>query len=202
MTTVISSSFVIYDSATGEIRGIFTATHHDGDTVITDNTPEGCTALIVDGSSPVLNSQNGWSVVDGALVQVPPTDAALLAAAQTAQISVIETVYQAQIDNGFTSSALGESYLYPGTAVDQQNLTAVVTASMIPTLPPDWTTLFWCAAAANPSAWNYLPHTASQIHQVGLDALAYIMAAKMRRAQRNGQIQAATTIADVQAVIW
>jgi hypothetical protein len=197
------TAFVIYDSATGAVRGTFLAHHSDEDAAImAANTPAGCGALAADPSSPVFGGQKGWSVVSGALVMVPPTDAQLLAAAQSAQSSAIETAYQAHIDNGFTSSALGSSYLYPGTAVDQQNLNAVITASMIPGQPADWSTVFWCAPAGTPTVWNYATHTAAQIHQVGIDAMNYIMAAKMRRAQLNGQIQAATTVAAVQAVVW
>lgn len=197
------TAFIIYDSATGVVRGTFQANHNGDDAAVMEaNTPPGCGALAVDASTPVFGGQKGWSVVNGALVLVPPTDAELLAAAQSSQTGVIESTYQAQIDNGFTSSAMGTSYLYPGTAVDQANLTAVITASLIPTQPAGWTTVFWCAAAATPAAWNYLPHTAAQIHQVGIDAMAYIMATKMRRAQRNAQIAAATTVAAVQAVVW
>jgi hypothetical protein len=81
----------------------------------------------------------GYTVSAGELVApVPPTDAQLLAQAQTAQIALISAACQKAIYAGFTSSALGVAYTYPASDTDQQNLTASVLASMLAVSSPAW----------------------------------------------------------------
>jgi hypothetical protein len=146
-------------------------------------------------------STPGHTVVGGALVApTPPTAAQILATAQAAQIDLLNAACQAQIVAGFNSSALGASHTYPAQMTDQQNLSASVLASLLPNLPAGWTTPFWCADGGG--SWSYANHTAAQIQQVGQDGKAAILACLTKKAQLAAQVEAATTVAAVQAVVW
>lgn len=63
-----------------------------------------------------------------------------------------------------------------------------------------WTTPFWCENSSG--VWNYVPHTAAQIQQVGLDGKAAITANLVKNKTLATESQAATTIAAVQAITW
>jgi hypothetical protein len=102
--------------------------------------------------------------------------------------------------NGQSSSALGSPYLYPTTALDQQNLNANVVSSLIPGLPSIWSTLQLCQSST--SVWAYVPHTAAQIQQVGEDVKSAILTALTKRQNLQIEIEAATSIAAVQAIVW
>ena len=146
-------------------------------------------------------STAGCTVADGALVlPAPPTAAQQLAAAKVAQLDEITSACQRTIVGGFMSSALGAQHAYPAQTIDQQNLSASVLASLMPNLPSDWTTPFWCADASG--NWTYAAHTAAQIQQVGQEGKAAIIAAIQKKADLAAKIGAATTIPAVQAINW
>src|ERR1035437_3751184 len=63
-----------------------------------------------------------------------PTDAELLAAAKAKQFLKINASCAASIVSGQSSSALGTPHMYPSAAIDQQNLSANVLASLFPGL--------------------------------------------------------------------
>lgn len=137
----------------------------------------------------------------GGLVAKPaPTDAEQLPGAKQTKIAELAAACRAQIVSGFDSAALGTVHHYPAGQQDQANLTASVTASLVPNLPAGWTTPFWCADSAG--VWAYVEHTASQIQQVGLDGKAAITAALQRNAQLRAQVEAATSLAEVATVLW
>lgn len=123
-----------------------------------------------------------------------------LADAQQQQIVMIATACQAAIYAGFSSSALGATHMYPAKDLDQQNLTASVLASLMPALASNWTTPFWCEDSN--SNWAYVEHTATQIQQVGQDGKTAILAALSKNQFLVAQVMAATTVAQVQAIVW
>lgn len=127
-------------------------------------------------------------------------DSVLVQQARAIQLALIASASQVAQTTGFTSSALGSPYTYPSSIADQTNLTAVVVGSMIPNQPSGTTYLFWCKNEAGVEA--FVPHTPAQIQQVGLDALAAIMAGKSKQEVLSAEIQAATTIDEVQAIVW
>lgn len=127
-------------------------------------------------------------------------DSVLVQQARVVQLAQITSASQSAQTAGFVSSALGSPHTYPSGIADQANLTAVITGSMIPGQPSGTTYLFWCKDGAGLE--NFVAHTAAQIQQVGLDALAAIMAGKSKQLTLSAQIQAATTIAEVQAIVW
>ncbi|HDR9065468.1 hypothetical protein JQC70_22390 [Burkholderia contaminans] len=124
----------------------------------------------------------------------------MLAAAQEAQIAALNAACAGAIAAGFISSALGAAHTYPAQITDQQNLSASVLASLMPNLPSGWTTPFWCADSSG--AWSYAMHSAAEIQQVGQDGKAAILAAISKKAALAAQVNAATSVADVQAVVW
>lgn len=137
------------------------------------------------------SARHKW--IDGAWIQD-------LNSAQQAQVAVISSACVTAITGGFQSSALGKAYTYPSQQTDQSNLAANVLSSMYPGLPANWTTLQLCADSNG--AWDYRPHTAAQIQQVGSDGKAAIMACLTKNATLQAQIKAAPDVATVQQVVW
>lgn len=152
------------------------------------------TPSIVSWNTTKLGAQPSISVLQQAWGSV------LVQQAQSAQIAIIAAASSAAQTTGFSSSALGSAYTYPSGLQDQANLTACVVASMMPGNASTWTVDFWCTSAAGVS--GFVSHSAAQIQQVGKDALAAIMAAKSKQLTLSLEIEAATTIAEVEAVTW
>lgn len=121
-----------------------------------------------------------------------------LAGKQQRKLAAMSAQCKNTINEGFTSSALGEAHLYPAKTVDQANLVASVTDSLMPGLPEDWVTPFWCAVG---DEWSYCPHTAAQIQQVGRDGKAAIIAAMLKNEQL-AQMIAAATLETIDQVTW
>lgn len=126
--------------------------------------------------------------------------ATALAKAQVEQSAALNATCQSTIYAGCSSAALGSAHTYPTKAQDQANLNVSVTNSLYPNLPTGWTTLFWCVDAAG--VWNYAPHTAAQIQKAGADVKAFITATLTHNATRQASVMAATTVAEVLAVVW
>lgn len=123
-----------------------------------------------------------------------------LTQAQALQAQAIAVACRTAIYAGFTSSALGAAYTYPASDTDQRNLIAQVTSSLLPNLPSGWTAPFWCADSTG--AWAMRAHTAAQIQKAGQDGQAAITALRTQAAKLTAEIEAATTVAAVQAVTW
>lgn len=136
----------------------------------------------------------------GVLTSIAPSANVLLAQAQFDQIRSLSASCAAQIYAGFSSAALGTPHTYPTNDKDQVNLSASVTASLVPNLPANWTTDFWCADGAG--VWALRPHTAAQIQQAGMDGKAAIETAIRKNATLAAQVMSAATVAAVQAVVW
>ena len=128
-----------------------------------------------------------------------------LADVQRSQGALLAAACQAAIYAGFISSALGAAHTYPAKDRDQNNLAASVLASILPGIPAGWTTPLWCVDAAG--VWAYVPHTAAQVQQVGIDGKAAIVACLLRNQALATQVMAiqdtsAAGIAAVQAIVW
>ncbi len=143
----------------------------------------------------------GWTLINGVLTPpAAPTAAQLLAAAQAAQGAVLAAACAAAIVSGFTSSALGGVYTYPSKPNDQSNLIGAEAASRNPANPSTWTIPFWCADSTG--AWALRAHTAEQIQQVLTDGVTARVALSQKLAGLAAQVQAATTVSGVQAIVW
>jgi hypothetical protein len=137
---------------------------------------------------------------------IPPT----LADLQAQQVGIISMACAAQMTGNFTSSALGAVYTDPSKLTDQANMSVNVTRSLYPSLPAGWAAYQVCADSAG--TWDYRTHTAAQIQQVGADGEAMGMSCLLKNNTLRAQINAitdpnptnpsATTIADIQAIVW
>ena len=143
-------------------------------------------------------NQPGYTVVNGALVApLPPTNKELLAQAKAMQATKASTACASALTTGFTSSALGTTHTYPSQDDDQRNLQSAVSAAIA--APSNWTTPIWCASN---DAWSFTAHTAAQVQQVNTDWLAHRVAVQQKYADLITRINAATSIAEVQAIDW
>lgn len=144
---------------------------------------------------PRPSENHTWVVVDN--VGSWAIDLALFRQAKSLEIL---QACQIAIVSGFVSYALGDEYHYPSKTSDQQNLAASVLASYDPENEPTWSTPFWCADGSG--QWEFRPHTASQIREVGRDAKASILGFQFNNEQLQAQISAASTAEEIEAITW
>ena len=154
----------------------------------------------ISGAAVVIDSLD----ISSNLAATKPV-ALLLKEAKQDKLAELSAACVAQIYEGFNSSALGAPYLYPAKDKDQANLSASVTASLIPSLPANWSTDFWCADSEG--VWALRPHTAVQIQQVGLDGKAAIGKAIKRNADQAGKVIAimdsdSDWVGAINSVVW
>lgn len=143
---------------------------------------------------------SGFAVAAGAVVAYAPP-APTLAELKSIKITQLSADAQAAIYAGFESSALGSAHTYPAQNLDQQNLSASVLASLMPGLPAEWVTPFWCQDIAT-GVWDFRLHTAPQIQQAGQDGKSAILAALVKNKTLADQVVAAATAEQVEAVAW
>ena len=123
-----------------------------------------------------------------------------LLGARLAKATSIDTACRNAILSGFKSSALGIEYHYPAKLTDQSNLSGSIMASMLPDTPADWVTPFWCADGSG--VWEFRLHTAAQIQQVGRDGKQAILLAMGKNDQLQTAISLATTLEEINQIIW
>lgn len=158
--------------------------------------PEGSTVTLLPDDSPVFP---GYTF-DGTNFTAPPVAPVALADAQSAQTAILSAACQAAIFAGFTCTTLGAAYTYPAKMTDQQNLASSVLASMLPGVDASWATPFWCADASGNWAWRN--HSAAQIQAVGQAGMASVLTSQAKNATYAARVAAATTLAQVAAVVW
>ncbi len=188
---------VLYDTATARVLQ-----WQDTDKFNYGAAPTGTETLEVTATE-WANQEGTWYVINGSLTKTnpyAPTAAQLLNRAQIIQKALVNASCVSAMTGGFVSSALGSAHIYPSTLTDQHNLSGSVVASLLPNLPSGWTTSFWCMDSTG--AWSFAPHTAAQIQQVGMDGKAWITAQQEKLASLNAQIEVATTVSEVTAIIW
>ncbi|MET3446005.1 hypothetical protein [Ralstonia sp. 1138] len=129
---------------------------------------------------------------------VDPVSLLTLSEVRAAQATEASTACAAALTTGFSSSALGTAHIYPSQDDDQRNLQSAVSAAIA--APSNWTTPIWCANSND--AWSFTPHTAAQVQQVNADWLAHRIATQQKYADLIARVNAATSIAEVQAIDW
>jgi len=166
-----------------------------------------CKRLIASGIQ-VIPSVN----LDGTLAYPPGTTPAQISAVVSAlggdnlhllaakdqAYSRVSQACQVAIESGITSSALGSAYTYPTDKVSQLNLSGEVSAAILS--GPAGAYAFMCADGAG--AWARRPHTDAQIKQVGLDVRAHVKLHLDHLDNLRGQIAAAQTAMDADAIVW
>ena len=136
----------------------------------------------------------------GNLVFTTEAELPTLAQCRNRKAAALRAACQQQIRDGFSSDALGARHTYPAGETDQRNLTAAVTASLLPGQPADWTTPFWCADSAG--IWAMRDHAAAQIRRAGVDGRSAIVVAQRKLAALLEQVSAATSRADFGEIAW
>ncbi len=105
-----------------------------------------------------------------------------------------------EITGGYFSNALGEDHLYPSDETAQRNMMGSFLEALIPGLPDDWTTPFWCADKQR--QWEFRDHTAAQIIAAGRSGKAHVIACQSNLATRAAQVMAAKTVEGVSSITW
>lgn len=129
-----------------------------------------------------------WAVVNGEIVPSPN----LLVNTRAAQISILSSACQQQIVSGFSSSSLGSAYTYASGDIDQRNIVQSAQSTK--------GGLLACQNAAG--VWGIEPHTQDQSQQALEDFVAARDATRLKLVGLVAKVNAATTVADVQAVVW
>lgn len=119
-----------------------------------------------------------------------PTPAQLLASAQAIQSALVKSSCANAITTTFASLALGSAFNYDCSPLDQANISYVSVHGGS----------LWCQAGTNP--WTFIAHTIIQGLQVQADMTTHIQAQQAIYAGLLTQINAATTPAAVQAIVW
>ena len=109
---------------------------------------------------------------------------------QATQPTAMQSECQSAIVGGFTSSALGSPYSYPSDPVTQTNIMLATIAGGS----------LWCQPSGG--KWAYTAHTATEAQAVRASLAAWIQAQQTTYAGLLTNINAATTVAGVQAVAW
>lgn len=152
--------------------------------------PAGISAIaITDEQWQVCLATPGYAIANNALV--PPTSAQLLASARTMKIAVLASACTSAITSGFSSSALGSAHNYPSMITDQTNQGTVASN---PTGG-----LLWCETG---SSWAFIQHTQAQAQTVVGNFATYLNSCQSRLVSLTGQVNAAATVAAVQAIGW
>lgn len=141
--------------------------------------------------------QVGW-VYDGAEFSAPA--ALSIATLRASKSDQIRKACEAHILAGFESSALGAAYRYPSNDRDQVNLSGSVSRSILPAAQPGDAYPFLCMDAGG--VWDYRLHTAAQIQAVGAAAYDFILAARVKNATLQAQIEVATNQGELDEISW
>jgi hypothetical protein len=131
----------------------------------------------------------------GLVVAANPVDAT-----RQKRIAALTRECSARIIGGFSSSALGAPHAYPSDIKDQINLMGSVTDSIMPGLPANWETPFWCRDAGG--VWNWKMHDVAQIQQAGRDGKSHVVTCQTTLAMLTAQIAEADTIEAINIIGW
>jgi len=136
----------------------------------------------------------------GNLVFTTAEELPTLGQCRNRKAAALRAACQQAIRDGFSSTALGTQFTYPANEIDQRNMTAAVTQSLVPGLPADWATPFWCADPAG--NWAMRDHTAAEIQRAATDGRSAVIAAQRKLARLLDQVSAASACTDLDAIGW
>ncbi len=136
----------------------------------------------------------------GNLVFTTEAELPTLGQCRNRKAAALRAACQQQIRDGYTSEALGAAHIYPAPEVDQRNMTAALTESLLPTVPSDWTTPFWCADGAG--VWSMRDHNARQIQRAAADGRSAVVAAQRKLAALLAEVSSAACRTDLDAITW
>lgn len=192
MTTIAPDAqriIIIYNTTTGRILKKVTCRE---DHVALQTIPTGCALLdvTIDPLAATGSPQTvQLSLTSMVLVAFQPT---LAEAVQQKLSQLTMACSQAIIQTGFTSSALGPTYTYPSLDQDQNNLVQCSIAGG----------KLW--VQDNTGNWGTDPvvHTAAQAAAALADFGTMRDAARTKLAGLAASVNAATTVAQISAIVW
>ena len=139
---------------------------------------------------------NNYNYIDATTSTLSHKDFRTLDELKASKTSEINSACEKAITSGFTSSALGTSCSYQSEQTDQLNLIGIVTAGQ-----DDY---FKCGVTdANGNVtWSYELHTIVQLQQVLTDGKAHKQGLLQKANTLKAQVTGATTVKDVEAIVW
>lgn len=188
----------LHTLSTGEIYG----SPYLGTAEEWTNIPAGCEALgpfPQDSALPevvdAFSNPQYYTVQSGKLVQKTSYADQLLADTKAAKIAELDQMCNQTILSGFTSLALGQEYHYPFDEEAQRNLTGALT---LLNADPTLTTVEFKVLDIG----KFVDHTRDQFLQVCKDAFAFKSSMIKKYHDLKDQVNAATTVDEVNAIVW
>lgn len=203
----MAKHFIIYEASGKIIRygscpdDAFDMQRQD-DELIAEGMADGATQYMDVASStlvefpPKPSTYHEWNWTTKAW-ELPST---ALDSAKSYQIAFLSNACSQAIIAGVISNALGTPHTYPTKPLDQTNMSASVLDSLLPNLPTNWATPFWCIDSGG--NWAYQMHSAAQIQQAGADVKAHIVTQLTKNVTLQAQVSLCTSIEQVQQVVW
>ncbi len=102
------------------------------------------------------------------------------------------------IITGIESSVLGISHHYPTELTDQQNLSGLVTETLLSNPPSEFK--FWCKDGNG--KWSRKAHTSTQIQQLGKAVASHVKTQQTQYEIKLGEIALATSQTELDLVVW
>ena len=155
---------------------------------------DGVTAVMTADEQAAYATPQAYLYQSGAFVANSAYPAMQLAQAMQAQVTAIEAGMNATLAGGFTSSANGTAIVYGYAASDIQHMQGIATASLL-------NVETWPIAYANIEGAE-VALTQAQFTQLVTDANTFNWAQIKQVRTLIASIETATTVADVQAVVW
>jgi len=139
---------------------------------------------------------NNYNYVDATTSTLSNKDFRTLDELKASKTNEINSACEKAITSGFPSSALGTPHTYQSEQTDQLNLIGVVTAGQ-----DDY---FKCGVedTSGNVTWNYEMHTIAQLQQVLVDGKVHKQALLQKAGTLKAQVTSATTVAEVEAIVW
>lgn len=173
----------IYDNTTNVIKSV-----HSGPDLNWVTVPAGCTLVEGDYLDQPL-PDDIYDPSTGTFTIPSPPVPDLLQIAKNARSAEMRRKCDIAITGSFNSSALGSAYLYPASMQDQSNMQRIALSGGS----------LWCYASGT---WSLITHTASQGVTVLGDFGSNCDAMRTNLSSKLAAINAATTVSDVNAIVW
>lgn len=186
----MGQKFAAYAKLSGEIIGFYDSEDSP--------LPVGMDAIKISEAEWIsCISSSGWRVVSGKLV---PPEPPALNEVKSSKIAELTKRCASTITGGYTSNALGAKHFYPSDTNDQINMMGSVSASLLPGIPEDWSTPFWCMDENGD--WARRLHSAAEIQTAGADGKAHVIACQAELDRLSQEVAAATTAEIIASINW
>lgn len=129
-------------------------------------------------------------------------DASILTLTKRNKILELSKECENVIIAGFTSSALGIEKIYDSEEVDQINLIGSVSTTTPTPAEPTGYTIYYACRDPETNIKSYIEHTHYQLRQVMADGATFKLVQLQRFNTLRNQVNEATTVEDIEAIIW